>query len=80
MPSWPVAPRASRSGDRCPPAYCRLEIPTDIDGLRATDPALAARWREALRTVLPELVAAGRPVIDFDQSGAHVVAPERQDP
>jgi len=62
-----------------PPAYCRVEIPTDIDGLRATDPTLAARWREAVRAVLPELIAAGRRLIDFDESGAYVVAPERQD-
>lgn len=61
-----------------PTTYGRLEIPTDIDGLRATDPELARRWRDALRTLLPGLIADGRRVIDFDQSGAYVVAPKRR--
>lgn len=59
--------------------YCRLEIPTDIDGLRAADPDLARQWRDALRTLLPELIEGGRRVIDFD-NGAYLVAPERQEP
>ena len=57
-------------------AYCRLEIPADIDVLRASDPALAQRWREALRQILPGLIESGRAVTDFDEGGAYVVAPE----
>lgn len=60
-----------------PTAYGRLEIPADIDALRATDPDLARQWREALRTLLPGLISSGRRVIDFDEGGAYVVAPGR---
>ncbi len=33
----------------------RIEIPTDIEALRAADPDLALQWRLALRRVLPPL-------------------------
>lgn len=62
-----------------PTGYARLEIPTDIDALRASDPDLARAWREALGTLLPDLIAADRRLIDFDD-GAYLVAPERQHP
>lgn len=58
-----------------PAAYQRLEIPRDIDRLRAQDPATAQRWREALGALLPDLIAAGRPLLDFDDDGAYVVGP-----
>ena len=46
------------SGDSA--AGTRIEIPPDIEALRAFDPDLALQWRLALRRVLPPLL--GRPV------------------
>lgn len=62
-----------------PTAPTRLEIPTDIDALRASDPALAQRWRDTLREVLPGLIATGWQVVDFDDRGAYVIAPPQQE-
>ncbi|USQ79221.1 hypothetical protein NF556_16605 [Ornithinimicrobium faecis] len=61
-----------------PTTYSRLEIPTDIDGLRASDPELAQRWRDTLREVLPGLIADGWRVVDFDEDGAYVIAPPHE--
>ena len=58
-----------------PTAHSRLEIPRDIDALRASDPDLAQRWRDTLRDVLPGLIAGGWRVVDFDERGAYVIAP-----
>lgn len=57
------------------PEVCRLEVPTDIDGLRGTDPGLAQRWRDTLREVLPGLISSGWRVVDFDEGGAYVITP-----
>ena len=48
-------------------------VPDDIAGLRTSDPALAVRWRGALREVLTALVADGRRIDSFDRAGWYVV-------
>ncbi len=48
-------------------------VPDDIAGLRTSDPALAARWRAALREVLTALVADGARIDGFDRAGWYVV-------
>lgn len=63
-----------------PTAYCRLEIPRDIDAMRAGDPALAQLWREAVGSVLPDLIDGGWRAVDFDEGGAYVVAPPEEMP
>lgn len=50
-----------------------VAVPRDIAALRAADPALARRWRIAVREVLSELVADGGRIDGFDRSGHYVV-------
>jgi predicted GNAT superfamily acetyltransferase len=50
-----------------------VAVPPDIHLLRATDPALAQRWRLAVRDALTELVAAGGRIDGFDRAGWYVV-------
>jgi predicted GNAT superfamily acetyltransferase len=51
-------------------------VPADIEALRAADPALAARWRAALRETLQQLLADGGRVVGFDREGTYVVRTE----
>jgi predicted GNAT superfamily acetyltransferase len=48
-------------------------VPADIEGMRASDPALAAAWRAALRDALAPLLAAGARVAGFDRDGWYVL-------
>jgi predicted GNAT superfamily acetyltransferase len=50
-----------------------VAVPPDIERLRATSPALAHRWRFALREALTTLVAAGGRIDGFDRAGWYVV-------
>jgi predicted GNAT superfamily acetyltransferase len=54
-----------------------VRIPTDIEALRHTDPALARSWRYALREVLGGLLAEGHTVTGFSRDGWYVI--ERQE-
>ncbi len=50
-----------------------IEMPSDIETLRGTDPELAARWREAVRRAFLELFADGWEVTGFRRSGAYLL-------
>ncbi|GAA1964149.1 hypothetical protein GCM10009838_21750 [Catenulispora subtropica] len=48
-------------------------VPRDVEELRVRDPALAARWRPALREVLGGLLADGARITGFTRDGWYVV-------
>ena len=48
-------------------------VPADIGALRLTDPALATRWRLAVRAALSDLLRDGARVAGFDRAGWYVV-------
>lgn len=48
---------------------CRVEIPSDIEGMRRDQPELAGRWRLALRDALAVLMNDGWRVTDFARRG-----------
>ena len=50
-----------------------VAVPPDISGLRAADPALAHKWRLAVREALFALVEDGARIAGFDRSGWYVV-------
>ncbi|MDF1603808.1 GNAT family N-acetyltransferase [Nocardioides sp. YIM 152315] len=50
-----------------------VAVPADIGATRAVDPALAARWRAAVREALTTLVADGARICGFDRNGWYVV-------
>ena len=50
-----------------------VRVPPDIQRLRASDPALARRWRVAVREVLGRLLDEGGRVEGVDRSGCYVV-------
>lgn len=50
-----------------------VAVPRDIAELRATDPALAQKWRVAVREALAALVADGARISGFDKAGWYVV-------
>ena len=50
-----------------------IEIPSDMETLRGTDPQLAAVWREAVRRAFGELMADGWQVSGFRRSGAYLL-------
>lgn len=54
-------------------ATALVAVPHDIGGLRATDPALAQRWRLAVRDALSALIADGAHISGFDRAGWYVV-------
>jgi predicted GNAT superfamily acetyltransferase len=49
-----------------------VAVPPDIEALRGTDPALARRWRRAVRHALTDRGAA---ITGFDRTGWYVVGP-----
>lgn len=51
----------------------RIGIPSDIDALRVSDPALAARWRVALRAAILQPMESGWRVIDFSRDGYYIL-------
>jgi predicted GNAT superfamily acetyltransferase len=69
--------RPSPSGDPQPAAVdsptVLVAVPRDIEGLRASDPACAARWRGAVREVLGGLLAAGGRIRGFDRGDCYIV-------
>jgi predicted GNAT superfamily acetyltransferase len=54
-------------------ATALVAVPRDIGALRAADPALAQRWRLAVREALTALVADGGRIAGFDRTGWYVV-------
>ena len=50
-----------------------VRVPRDVEGLRASDPAAASRWRHAVREVLGGLLAEGAAVTGFARPGCYVV-------
>jgi predicted GNAT superfamily acetyltransferase len=50
-----------------------VRVPPDVEGLRASDPAAASRWRHAVREVLGGLLAGGATVTGFARPGCYVV-------
>ncbi|BCJ37027.1 hypothetical protein Athai_45300 [Actinocatenispora thailandica] len=50
-----------------------VAVPRDIEGLRATDPDRAARWRTAVRDVLGGLLATGGRIRGFDRDDCYIV-------
>jgi len=58
-------------------ATALVAVPPDIGKLRATDSALAQRWRLAVRETLTTLVGAGGRIDGFDRAGWYVVRRDR---
>lgn len=50
-----------------------VAVPPDIETLRGADPALAARWRIAVRDVLGGLLAGGGRIRGFDRGDCYLV-------
>jgi len=50
-----------------------VAVPRDIAAMRASDPALAQKWRVAVREALAVLVADGARITGFDRAGWYVV-------
>lgn len=50
-----------------------IELPSDIETLRGTDPDLASAWREAVRRAFTELFADGWAVTGFRRDGAYLL-------
>jgi predicted GNAT superfamily acetyltransferase len=82
-PVLAAAPDGSpRRTEQTPPVdLLRVSIPSDIEALRRIDPALAERWRYALREVMTELIGASWVVASFDRATAGYVfaRADRQD-
>jgi predicted GNAT superfamily acetyltransferase len=49
-----------------------VATPPDVESLRRSDPALATRWRHAVRAALAPLVEPGR-VVGFSRDGSYLV-------
>jgi predicted GNAT superfamily acetyltransferase len=49
-----------------------VQIPEDIEGMRALDPVRARDWRHAAREVMGGLIADGARITGFDRSGCYV--------
>jgi predicted GNAT superfamily acetyltransferase len=50
-----------------------VAVPADIAALRVVDPAMAQRWRVAVREALTGLAARGGRIDGFDRAGGYVV-------
>jgi predicted GNAT superfamily acetyltransferase len=50
-----------------------VRVPRDVEGLRASHPAAASRWRHAVREVLGGLLAEGAAVTGFARPGCYVL-------
>ncbi|MFE6162230.1 chorismate synthase [Streptomyces sp. NPDC056486] len=64
------APLAVRAGDTL-----RCRVPDDIVELRATDPALALRWRHAVREVFTQAFADGYTATSMSRDGWYTLTP-----
>lgn len=72
-----VGPDGSPLLGRLDGTVSSVAVPRDIGLLRATDPALARRWRVGVRDALTALLADGGRITAFDPAGAYLV---RRDP
>ncbi|MFC6344291.1 GNAT family N-acetyltransferase, partial [Nocardioides hankookensis] len=50
-----------------------VAVPPHIGALRNADPALAQKWRLAVREALSALVEDGAQIVGFDRVGCYVV-------
>ena len=50
-----------------------VQVPADVQKLRATDPALAQRWRQMTRNILEPLLAGRYVATGFTRSGWYVL-------
>jgi len=50
-----------------------VSLPSDIIETRVKDPALAARWRMAVRSVLSPALANGMEIVGFTSDGAYLI-------
>ncbi|MDQ2845446.1 MAG: GNAT family N-acetyltransferase [Actinomycetota bacterium] len=55
-----------------------IQVPDDIDAVRQVDPALATRWRSALRRAMTEAFDSGLKIVGVNQDKAYVA--RRKDP
>ncbi len=53
-----------------------VAVPRDITTLRASDPALAVRWRHAVRNAMTALLTQGATVAGFDRTRGYVLRKE----
>lgn len=67
-------PGSAASGSALPGVVC-VEVPPDIEGLRVSDPAAAARWRLQVRAGLAPRMAAGWRVTGFDRDRGYLLTP-----
>ncbi len=67
-------PRADGPGPDRPGEVRRVEVPPDIESMRAADPDRARQWRLRVRGELQPLLDAGWQVVGFDRPGAYVLA------
>ncbi len=67
---------APEPGDLAGPTAL-VAVPRDIGALRDADPALAQRWRLAVRESLTALLADGGRISGFDRAGWYVVRRDR---
>jgi predicted GNAT superfamily acetyltransferase len=56
------------------------EVPADIVGIRAADPALARAWRQALREAIGTAMDAGYRVTGVTRAGAYVLTRQPEPP
>nr|WP_042178434.1 hypothetical protein [Kibdelosporangium sp. MJ126-NF4]CEL13180.1 hypothetical protein [Kibdelosporangium sp. MJ126-NF4]CTQ98870.1 FIG00996959: hypothetical protein [Kibdelosporangium sp. MJ126-NF4] len=54
-----------------------VAVPSDIERVRRTDPALGKAWRAALREVLGGLMADNAHIAGFDRAGWYVISKEQ---
>ncbi|MFF7359862.1 chorismate synthase [Streptomyces sp. NPDC008125] len=64
------APLAVRAGETV-----RCRVPDDVVGLRAADPALALRWRHAVREVFTRAFADGYTATSMSRDGWYTLTP-----
>ncbi len=70
-----LASLGDESSETAPPAL-RVWVPSDIEGLRASDPAMGRRWRLAAREVFTALFEAGYRTRAVDRDGHYVFTRE----
>ncbi len=60
-PEWPHAPAVAAEGE----ARLRIEIPANIQAIKAADPARARAWRTATRAAFTDALARGYLIADY---------------
>jgi hypothetical protein len=50
-----------------------VQVPSDIESMRAADPALALRWRRDLRAVLTDAGDSGLDIVGMGRDGWYVL-------